>query len=149
MGNGLYGGGVMPANQGAQPMQPAPGAAPGPGANLTPEQQAMMMQMMSGKFQIPPEMIKQAAQTSQQGLEVGQLDRQMKLADQLRADSGDQLKGVQAGRRYVAPGAANMVASLLGAYYGGGMTNDINARRKAMVGEGQTNVEGIMKALGG
>lgn len=133
---------------GSQGQPGVPGAAPGglpPG--ITPEMLQAFMQAQAGKYQMSPEMMKHAAMTSQQGLETGQLDRSMKLADQLREDSQGQVKGMQAGKRFVAPGAASAISGLAQGLMGGYLGGDVYNRRKKMVGEGQENVQGILDAL--
>lgn len=157
----LFGGGALPNYAGAQgaagaggamPQGPGPtGAAPG-GAGPSPQQQAMaMLAMTQGKnqYQIPPAMLQHMADSSQIGMESGNLDKQQKLADMLRSDAGDQLKGVQAGRVYRAPGAANMVASLMGGMYGASQQGGIDEARKKLVQRGQQSVTDVGNAMGG
>lgn len=61
-----------------------------------------------------------------------QIDRQLKLADSLRADSKDQLQGQQVGRVYKSAGLANLAASLVDSYGAAQMGKQANAKAGAL-----------------
>lgn len=154
-GGSLFGGAALPPG-GASPggvATPPPGGGADPNmaalANLTPEQIKYILSVQGGKFNLPPELMRHTAQTSQQGLETGNLDRQQQLADSLRSGGMDMGKGTQAGRRFVAPTAAQTIVGGLQGAMGGYQTGDIAQRRKAMVGEGQQGVDALLKSLMG
>lgn len=106
MGQPMPQGGNMPMTQGQMAPGMEPGAMP-PGGVMPPGMGAPGAAM--GGQQLDPAVIQQIlALQAQQGRRAG-VDRQMALADQLRADGGDQLKGKRTG-------IANVGAAMLDSY---------------------------------
>lgn len=107
----------MPVTQGQMapgmmpPGQPMPGAMPPPG----------MAGPTGGMGQLDPATVEaMLALQSQQGRR-SSMDRQLALADQLRADAGDQLKGKRTG-------LANVGASVLNTYAAKKQMEDAEAK---------------------
>lgn len=75
-----------------------------------------------GGSSVDPALMQMVLQQQMAGPEDERIKRQMKLAEALRGDGTQGLQGIQAGRRYVAPGAANLIGnigqSFMGAFQG-------------------------------
>lgn len=111
-------GAVPPAGAGAPPgSQPPPGPSPMAGAQAPGE--------------LDPAMIDSMLALSQQQPEIQAAQRQQKLADALRGDAAGQLRGQHAGRVFVAPGLANLGASIAGNFMAKreGDTSDATLKR--------------------
>jgi hypothetical protein len=93
--------------QGMQPqgMQPQGMPPPQPGAMPDP----------SGGS-LDPALVQQILSMQQQGAKKSGIQRQLALANQLRADAGDQMQGRMVGQNYVPPNLANLGASLYSNY---------------------------------
>lgn len=126
---------VAPPLMGVQAQQPIPQpgmAQPGqPPGYVNPALTASVMALQG--------------QQSQQG----QVDRQRKLADALRADSKDQLQGQQAGRVFKSAGIANLAASLADSYGAMKMGQRADAQTTGMDTQRQAAMTQYFNALTG
>lgn len=77
-----------------------------------PQPQAAPMPGQGGASQMDPRMLEMLIQQQQAALQQPAMQRQFKLAEQLRADQRGGLQGIQAGRRYVGPGIANLAGNI-------------------------------------
>lgn len=122
-------GGAMPVTQGMG--APAPGgsmpSAAGMGGMGMPAPQGGQ-----GMGQLDPAMVQQILALQQQQGRRAAVQRQLGLANQLRADAGDQLQGFRGQKYYTPPGVANLGASLLSSYAAKRQMDDANAKDSAL-----------------
>jgi hypothetical protein len=104
-----------PTSYGLPPGSPMPQQAQGAGGMLDPQ----LIQAILGMRGQPMQMQQQ--------------QRQLKLADQMRADAGQQLKGTQAGRVYKAPNALNVGANVLGNFMAARSDNAVKGAEGQMM----------------
>lgn len=81
---------------------------------------------------IDPTTVHAMLQMQQNAPQQAAIDRQRKIADQLRADAAGQMKGIQAGQVYRAPGVMNAVAQLASNWKANQLQNDANLREQNM-----------------
>lgn len=81
-----------------QPQQPMQGAQP--------------MQGPMGQQQLDPAMVDAILRMQQNTQGRDQVQQQLRMADQMRADAKGQMQGTTAGRMYKAPNALNAVANI-------------------------------------
>lgn len=86
-----------------------------------------------GMSQLDPQLIQAIIGMRGQPMQMQQQQRQLKLADQMRADAGQQLKGTQAGRVYRAPGALNVGANVLGNFMAARSDNAVKGAENQMM----------------
>jgi hypothetical protein len=99
--------------------------------------------------QLDPRLIAAMLQLQQQNPQQRSIDRQMKLADALRASSSDQMQGVNAGRIHIAPNLANAASSLFQQYQAGKMGQDAELRQQNMGTQRQDAMQRYFQALTG
>lgn len=122
---------------GAQPAMPPQGAP-----------QAPQGAMQQGD-QLDPAMVDAILAMNQQGAKRAGVQRSRMLADQLRADAGQQMQGRQAGRVYQGPGLANLAATVMAGYKARGLENDADVREKNLGTEQQAAMRRYFDALRG
>lgn len=108
---------------GMPPGMPPPGAGPGapPGGPGAPPQ-------AGAQGSLDPRMVQAILALQGQESQRSSVEKQYALADQLRADAKNQVKGVQAGRTFVGPGWGNVLASLGQTYAGERLGNQADTR---------------------
>jgi hypothetical protein len=97
---------------------------------MQPTQQPMQPGMAGG--QLDPSLVQAILGMQQQQAQRNGMQRQLALAQQLRADASGQLQGQQAGRIYKAPGLANLAAGVLANYKAKGLVDDVGVREQNM-----------------
>jgi hypothetical protein len=109
------------------------GAPQQPGLRV-PQQQPAMQQPMQGAApsgQLDPALVQHILAMQQLRPQQTAIDRQMKLADAMRADASGQLnRGHMAGQMYVAPNVANLAASVFGNYMAGRKQSDAEQKEQ-------------------
>lgn len=81
--------------------------------------------------QLDPALVQQILQMQQLGQQQRGVDRQMKLADAMRADAAGQLdRGRMVGQVYAPPNVANLAASVFGNYMAGKKQSDAELQQQ-------------------
>lgn len=99
--------------------------------------------------QLDPELVQAILAMQQQVPQQNQMARQLKMADQMRADSKGQLAGKQVGQVYVAPNVSNLAANLMGGYKAGQMDKDVSGKEDAMGRQNSAIMQRYFDALRG
>lgn len=115
-----------------------------------PQPMAQAPQAAAAGGQLDPALVQQILQMQQLGQQQGVVDRQMKLANAMRADASGQLdRGRMVGQVYAPPNVANLAASVFGNYMAGKKQSDAELQQQNLGVQRQDAYRKYFEALTG